>query len=70
MSIYKYKVRCIEAHTVEIPASTLVDQNGIELCSVPARSFFYPYAHESGFRTAKARADFLKLASPGKWQSV
>jgi hypothetical protein len=70
MSAYKYRVRCIEAYTVEIPASVLVDQNGNELCAVPSRSIFYPYAHESGFRTAKARADFLKAAPLGKWQTV
>lgn len=66
---YKYRVRCIEAHTKEIPANTLVDHHGNELCAVSASSFTYALGHESGFRTKADRAAFLK-ANPGKWEAL
>lgn len=66
---YKYRVRCIAAYTQQIPASSLVDTGGNELCSVPAREFFYPAGHESGFRTKKDRDHFLKL-NPDNWVAL
>lgn len=68
-SPYKHRVRCIEAHNVEIAADKLMDNAGRELVAVPARSFFYPLGHEGGFRTKAARDAFLK-ANPGKWEAV
>lgn len=69
MTSYRHRVRCIEAHSVIIPADKMIDQHGNVLCEVPSREIYYPYGHESGFRTKSARDVFLK-ANPDKWEAA
>jgi hypothetical protein len=66
---YKYRVRCIEAYTVEVKADKLVSQSGAVLAEVPGYSFNYEEGHESGFSTKSALNAFLK-ANPGKWVAI
>lgn len=63
----KHAARCVESHAVTMPASVLQDQNGRELCAVPARFYRVEAGEVATFSTAAALANFLK-ANPGKWE--